>query len=132
MDQINYFSAHKFISKKIEGELETRKYHVVKTDLPVKLIIDLYDDNYEDDWEACHFGWGMFGDYNGDLYSIDVEKFLIRCEEMFKEILIENEEEELKEEYLNDWKILIKELKKFKGHTLYPEKNTKTEGEQDE
>ena len=130
MEKIDYFSAQKFVSEEIEGEFERRLFHVVKTDLPIKLIMDLYEENYEADWESCYFSWGMYGDYDGDLNSIDVDRFLESCKEKFKEI--QEEDEDYKDEYIEDWEKLIKGLGELKEHTLYPKKCVKTVGGKNE
>ncbi|MCH7851102.1 MAG: hypothetical protein IH845_05660 [Nanoarchaeota archaeon] len=113
----DHFEASKFLEKSLEGEVETRKFHVVFPTLDVKLIEQIYEDNYDDDWESCCFHWGMYVDWEGDLNFIDVDKFIDGLNDKIEDM---NKDDEYEKEDIEKYKELVATLEKVEGHTLYP------------
>jgi hypothetical protein len=66
--------ARKLIETKKEGEYETQKYHSLYFDLDEAFLDELFEDVMEDPEEA--YAWGIITDWDGEIYSITVNRLL--------------------------------------------------------
>ena len=102
--------ARKLIETKKEGEFETKKFHVLNFDLDTEWLGDLFED-VMDDCECAYYSWGIGGDFDGDIFSIEVDTLLEQLNSL---------ESELTEDYkLKDYNKLKGILKPYKGYTIY-------------
>jgi len=106
--------AKKFIEKKIDGEYEFIKNHVI--DIPIESV-DLRECADElgcfDDPEMAITCYGVCIDLDDEIYSVDVVDFVNRIEGYH--------EDDPDSEVPENTKKLLEVLKQFKGYTLYPE-----------
>lgn len=101
----------KLIETKTEGEYEILKYHkievndITQTEIN-ELTEEFSDDDYEDQYNA-----GIFNDLNGDIYLIDVDKFI----EAFENREKFDEDDNVLPKSENS---IINKLKKYTGYEL--------------
>jgi hypothetical protein len=109
--------AKKFIEKKIEGEYEIIKNHVVEVeeDIDPVGIADRFN-LLDEDGDTAYFSYGLCFDMDGELFCIGVDKFIKGITELLDDNddywNIEKEQHELFEKQL-------KLLKKYKGYDIY-------------
>jgi hypothetical protein len=102
----------KEISRTVIGDIETIKNHIViPEDITLKEINEIVEEFDSDDFEERYF-YGLLDDFNGDLYCIEIDKFLEawknyeRLDEDDNPILIKDNE-------------TINKLNKYEGYDLY-------------
>ena len=100
--------ARKLIETKREGEFETKKFHILHFDLDREWLGDLFEDVMDDCEEA--YSWGIGMDFDGDIFSIEVDTLLNSLDNDF--------ESDYK---LEDYNKIKKILKPYKGYTIYPQ-----------
>ena len=111
--------AQKFIDKKIEGEYEIIKNHVIDVaeDIDIEGMIDRFN-LYDEDAETAYFSYGICFDENGDIFCVSVDKFISGISDLLEDNQngdywnIEKEQHDLFTQQL-------KQLKKYKGYDIY-------------
>ena len=111
--------AKKFIEKKIEGEYEFIKNHVivVKENIEIKGMADRFN-LFDEDGETAYFKYGLCFDMNGEIYCINVDKYIYGL----SELLNDNQNDEywnIEEEQHELFKNQLKQLEKYKGYDIF-------------
>lgn len=106
-----YFEARKQVHKQKDADYETIVWHVIKAEVNVDQIEELFNDIYDDDWEnAYHMGFSF--DENGELYALIVDKVIDELEERI-------ELDSYNEYPIEQYKEIINQLNKYQKYTLY-------------
>ena len=111
--------ARKTIENKREGEYQIIKRHVidVEDNIDIEGIADRLS-LFDEDGETAYFSYGLCFNPDGEIDSIDVNKFISGVGEKLQDNengdywLIEKEQHELFEKQLKD-------LEKYKGYDIY-------------
>jgi len=111
--------AKKFIEKKIEGEYELIKNHVieVKENIDPEGMADRFN-LFDEDGETAYFSYGLCFDENGEIFCINVNKFISVMNVLLQDNKngdywnIEREQHELFEKEL-------KQLENYEGYDIY-------------
>lgn len=107
--------ARKLTDKRITGEYETQKYHILYFDLDESFLEGLFEDIMEDPEEA--YSWGIIIDWDGEIYSITVDTLI--------PYLIREEYQDDEENKIEDYRKLAKILEPYKGYEIYVKRNKK-------
>lgn len=102
--------AKKHIEKKVEGEYEFQKYHVVDIDLTTKDIDEVWDYLNVDDPEEAYMSYGVAIGFDDCISFIEISKFVNQIDEYFEE-----------EHDMPDWMNgVLGKLMDYMEYTLYP------------
>ena len=110
--------AKKFIDKKIEGEYEIIKNYVIEaTDIENEFDricekLNLLDE----DGDVAYFDYGLCFDMDGELFSIDVSKFIKGIENRLNDGEIEDY---FDREEIEPIEVFLEKLKKYEGYDIY-------------
>ena len=110
--ETKYIQARKTVETKEEGEFEFNKIHVVRIN-NILLIeqLESLSEKDEDDYEWAYFN-GFIFDMDGCLYIINIDRLVNHLKQ---EIECEYTDDEDIEEY----KVLIEDLKQYEGYEFY-------------
>ena len=101
--------ARKHVGKKMEGEYEIQKYHVVDIDVSEKDIDDVWDYIDCDDPEESYMAYGVAVHYDDMISFIELDKFIKQIDYYF-------EEDHDMPDWLND---VLAKLRDYSEYTLY-------------
>ena len=106
--------AQKLIETKIEGEYEILKYHKIEVnDITQAEINEIAEEFEDDDYEDQYFA-GICNDLNGDIYILEVDKFI----EAFENRERFDEDGNVLPKIENPDNLIINKLKKYAGYDL--------------
>jgi hypothetical protein len=103
--------AIKEISREMNGDIETVKYHIIENIEINQDILDYCQEQLDDDCESA-YPHGIFNDMEGDLYMITINHFLSNLEYETSNEYIEQEDKDK----FNQW---ISELTKLREYNIY-------------
>ena len=105
----------KFIDKKIEGEYEIIKNHVIEIDVNKNALDDIAFKFFKagDDPEEDYNVYGILIDYDGELDTINISKFLDAIERT-NEAKNNVDEEELSKDLYDE----AQKLKPYRGYSV--------------
>jgi len=111
--------ARKFIEKKVDGEYEYIKNHVidVKENIEIEGMADRFS-LFDEDGETAYFNYGLCFNPDGEIFCINATRFINGLSELLQDNKndeywrIEKEQHELFEKQL-------KQLEKYKGYDIY-------------
>ena len=112
--------AKKFIDKKIEGEYEIIKNHVIEVKDIVENEFDFICEKFnllDEDGDVAYFDYGLCFDMDGELFSIEVNRFIKGIENRLNDSEINDY---LDENEIKGIESLLKKLEKYKDYDIYP------------
>ena len=103
--------AKKFIETKKEGEYEINKFHVIDIEVEIRDLEEIVDHlDLFFDYEEASLIFGTNSDWDGELYSIEIEKFVVAIYNWMGE-----HSDEIPEYFV----LTLDKLKDYKDYTLY-------------
>ena len=111
--------ARKFIEKKVEGEYEMIRNHVVDVTEQVAIneIVECFD-LYDEDGDTAYFDYGLCFDLDGDVHHIDVNKFISGITVLLN-VQVDDDYGFLGEEKVDLFRAELKKLEKYRGYDIF-------------
>jgi len=110
--------ARKFVEKKVEGEYELIRNHVIDVieQIAINEIVERFE-LYDAD-ETTYLEFGICFDWDGNVSSICVDRFISGVT-----ALLDTQEEEeywdLEKEKVDEFRAELKKLERYRGYDLY-------------
>jgi hypothetical protein len=102
--------AKKELTREMNGDIETVKYHIIENVTIQEEILEYCQDRLDDDYESA-YSEGIYGDFEGEVYKIDINTFILKLEDA----ITYDSYEENKDKF-NQW---ISDLTKYRDYQIY-------------